>query len=65
MIENELLESLINFLSTKKRFVNVRNTDYGITLENSELYKDKIFSETGWYLIYKSDGTSFCSNLSN
>ena len=65
MIENEHLESLKKFLLTKKRVANIRNIDYGITLENSEIYKDKIFSETGWYLIFKADGTSYCSNLSN
>ena len=65
MVENELLESLINLIMNKKRFANVRNSEYGITLENSEYYKDKLFSETGWYLIYKPDGTSYCSNLSN
>ena len=65
MIDNKLFESLVNFLLTKKRFANIRNIDYGITLENSEEYKDKLFSETGWYLIFRSDGTSHCSNLSN
>ena len=42
-----------------------KNTDYGIIHENSEAYKEKIFAETGWYLIFKSDGTSYCSNLLN
>ena len=37
MIENEHLESLKKFLLTKKRVANIRNIDYGITLENSEI----------------------------